>query len=203
MHFQRFNLIYLHVPKTGGNAIQSALFPYSDDEKALIGHQDAKDRFDVRGDATPHKHATLAQYAERIDVSGYRLAISVRHPFKRAISFYFSPHRWLKKKRGQWVPTEPEWNRSKFISFLNDIIPASDFLKLDGTIRTPDFIIRHENISADFRKLTDALELPPMQLERVNKGRAQDDLLRSIETDVELRRIVEKHFRADMETFSY
>jgi hypothetical protein len=203
MHFQRFNLIYLHVPKTGGNAIQSALFPYSNDRMALAGHQDGKDRFDVIGNATPHKHATLAQYAERIDVSGYRLAISVRHPFKRAVSFYFSPHRWLNKRRGKWVPSEPEWDRTKFISILDDIVPASDFLKLNGEIRTPDFIVRHENMAADFHKLTDALNLPPIKLERVNKGTAQDELLRSIEADAELRRIVEDRFRADMETFYY
>jgi len=111
MHSERHRLIYLHPPKTGGNSIQSVLLPFSDDRKVLVGHQDGRDRFEVRGPATASKHATLADYASSLDIAAYRVAISVRHPFDRAVSFFFSPHRWMRQTEDGWSLATPVWDR--------------------------------------------------------------------------------------------
>ena len=58
--------IFIHIPKTGGNTIQKHIFSKgkSLDEMKISGHQDGKDRFEVRGKFTSKKHMTLSEYFE-------------------------------------------------------------------------------------------------------------------------------------------
>ena len=104
--------IYIHVPKTGGNSIQTALQPFSDDKKVASGHQDGIDRFDIAGPATPSKHASLASYRDLLgDISQYFVFHSARHPFDRAISGYFSSSNWVRRSAaGIWKIAAPIMN---------------------------------------------------------------------------------------------
>ena len=99
MIISRHKLIYIHAPKTAGNAIQSLLFDISDDDKIVYHHQNGVDRFEVSGPITFSKHSALRIYNNGLgnNLSGWRVMVSIRHPFERAISAYFSPHRWYNK----------------------------------------------------------------------------------------------------------
>lgn len=204
MLLQRSNLIYLHAPKTGGNSIQTILLPFSDDQKIVGKGQDGVDRFGIRGAHTSQKHARLQDYARTVpDLSRYKVAISVRHPFDRAVSFFFTPIRWMREEGGHMQQAEPVWSRETFLQFLDSVVPLVSFLSVDGTIRKPDFVIRYESIEADFAAFTNSLGLPDARLPHVNRSAASADLTQSILADKELRDLVCERYADDMRFFGY
>ncbi|CAN0034079.1 unnamed protein product [Chrysoparadoxa australica] len=162
MLLSKYKTIYLHPPKTAGNAIQSALIKYSDDQISSSGHQDGVDRFEIIGENTPRKHAVLADYARTLDtrLAEYKVAVSVRHPFDRALSMYFSPHRWFRKDGETFVAVKPVWNIETFEMVLNDMQSMADFLRLGEHIATPDFIIRFESLDQSFSTFTTQAGIP-------------------------------------------
>lgn len=205
------HFIYLHVPKTGGNSIQTALLPISEDSPSQVRHQDGVDRFGITGPRTPHKHAVLSDYKDRLgetfDV--FNLVISVRHPFPRALSMYFSPSRWQKKTSlGDWEEQSPLWNEGDFLSLIADpqkLRPMVDFLKLDGVPRAPNFVLRHETLDCDYRKLCAQLQLPPhiATLPTVNRSAASSETLSRLLASQSLRDTTEMVFKDDMSYFGY
>lgn len=147
------NFIFLHVPKTGGNSIQSVLLPISDDHMTQNKYQDGIDRFGIKGPVTPFKHATLADYKGILGdaVYSYKIAISVRHPLERAMSYYYMPRRWMETQNdGSILHLEPVWDREAFLSLLNEIKPASEFLCIEGAYYKPDYVIHLETLHRDF-----------------------------------------------------
>ena len=201
--------IYLHVPKTGGNSIQSALLPYSDDEKVRVAEaQDGVDRFEVRGPITPSKHSALQPYVAALGeaVRDYRIVISVRHPFDRAISYYFSPSRWLRvDKDGRYYTKTPTWDRARFMNLIGEIRPMVKFLALGDNYLRPAHVIRYENMAEDFAGTVAALGLPAeaARLPHVNRSAAADDLRAEVAADAGLRAEVEGMFPLDMRMFGY
>lgn len=203
---RKHRFIYLHVPKTGGNSIQKCLQPFSDDMFAQRGHQDGQDRFDVKGAITPHKHARLADYAAKLgsDLPDYRLLISVRHPVDRAVSFYFSPHRWMTRSEGtnEWSLQPPYWDIKAFETCLKKLIPMVTFLSLDGRLVRPDRVIRFETLRQDFLHSVTSLGISAQHLPHVNTS-AAPDLMRQALDNPEVRRRVAEQFEDDFRFFDY
>lgn len=201
--------IYLHVPKTGGNSIQSALLPYGDDEKVRVAEvQDGVDRFEVRGPITRSKHSALQPYIAALGeaVRNYRIVISVRHPFDRAISYYFSPSRWLRVDRdGRHYTKTPTWDRARFMEVVGEMTPIVGYLALGDNYLRPSHVIRYENMDADFAGTVAALGLPAeaAHLPHLNRSAAEDDLRAEVAADAGLRAEVESMFPLDMRMFGY
>ncbi|MDU8930009.1 sulfotransferase family 2 domain-containing protein [Alisedimentitalea sp. MJ-SS2] len=205
---ERYRFIYVHVPKTGGNAVQSVLLPLSDDRKQITRHQDGTDRFEITGPITPRKHATLAEYHAALggDLRGWRVLATLRHPFERALSGYFSSHRWFfEQPDGTWLRREPVWNEAGFARMLErGEYPAMvDYLRLGDTIHRPDFCLYHDCLIENLQAAATALDLPPLpplpQLNRSVAVHERDALLASRA----LRDLAEAHYRSDMEFFSF
>lgn len=200
--------IYLHAPKTGGNSIQSLLLPFSDDRIVLRRHQDGYDRFEVKGAITPYKHATLADYAFvlRSELERYRCVMSIRHPLDRAVSFYFSPHRWMVKdtETGAWTPQPAHWSITDFEEILRKIQPMSEFIRIGGQTRRPDFLIRFERISVDFRRCVEMLGLATAVSPLPHRNRSSaPTLANEALKNPTVRRLVQQHFEGDYEIFGY
>lgn len=205
---EKYRFIYLHVPKTGGNAIQSVLLDFSDDHMVRARHQDGVNRFNISGPRTPNKHARLSAYKATLRDSEqrYRILISVRHPFTRCVSAYFSPNRWMRQTdSGSWVSTEPTWDETAFLDMVQckSITPATKFLSVGGVVYTPDLVIKFETLQEDFRRATAVLNLPLQTLPHVNRSTASQDLVTSVLSSRNLRDAVEQEYRADMEFFDY
>jgi len=148
------NFVYVHIPKTGGNSLQSILESHSDDERQkTVFFHDLKDTFDVRGPVTGKKHFSSAEYIERMGHTAFMRLTKVsfvRHPLDRAVSFYFSPFRWMRQ-----TPLGPRaapavFNKADFLATIQQIGTATSFLSYQGRLIEFDFIGRFESYAEDF-----------------------------------------------------
>jgi len=93
--------LFIHVPKTGGNSIQKILKKYSEDNITIGEHQDGIERFGVQNrEYKTVKHSPLSYYKAVIEPELYKKLFkfaTIRNPWDRIISFYFSPHRGVKE----------------------------------------------------------------------------------------------------------
>jgi hypothetical protein len=196
----KHNFLYVHIPKTAGNAVQNILRHYSEDKiVCLTPLQDGVERFEVRSDQFKiEKHSTLEDY--RRELGEAQLAplfkfCCVRNPWERAISFYFSPHRG-----------PVEWHRADFMKLVPKIMPASGFVTLKNAkpgkspFENVDYVIRFEHLNDDFREVCAQLNIPAQELPVRNKSTRRHF---SEYYDRELVELIRSHFREDIERFGY
>lgn len=194
----QYPFIFVHIPKTAGNALQNVLSLYSEDTLIANGHKDGIHRFGLSSTYGTTKHSTLADYFAALGSETFwskRRFTCVRNPWDRAISFYFSPHRGYRA-----------WDRNQFIRMLNEMRPMSDFLRLPAhetkarIDRHFNFIIRYEQLPDDFYRLCDIMGIAKKSLPMLNKGNRRPY---SHYYDLELSQIVGERFREDIELFGY
>lgn len=114
--------LFIHVPKTGGNSLQSLLLPYAEEELSRKGPLlEGDGRFELRNRKLGlTKHATLNDYMEalgRHTLKGFYKFAIMRNPWERMISYYFSPHRG-----------RDEWDREDFLNLLAWVPPLRRFV---------------------------------------------------------------------------
>ena len=190
--------LFVHVPRTGGNSVQSILQNYSEDEIVRSrGRQDGVERFGVRSPyPTLKKHSTLAEYraalGEERCAALYKFAC-VRNPWERIVSRYFSPGRQVK-----------EWDREAFARLVLKTSPVADYLRLRAEEKDPfenvDRMMRFENLAEDFRSVCAELSIPPAPLPEYNRSKREHY---SRYYDGELRAVVDERFALEIERFGY
>ncbi len=206
MIFANKRIIFLHLPKTAGNSIQDALEHASDDRRVAQRHQDGVQRFGFTGPLSLGKHAKLSAYAKALGdaLPSYRVAIGCREPFERALSMYFSPHRWLiQDKSGPWTQQSPFWNVDRFHEGVSKMSLASDFLRVGSDVRAPEWQIRFEHLQADFGRFVTEADLPLRPLQHLNASAATAEGLAEARAAPQAREIVLARFEADYDLFGY
>jgi hypothetical protein len=191
----RRGFLFIHVPKTGGNSLQSVLAPHSDDRVTASGHQDGRERFEVRGPNTKEKHATMAEYARRLGAADFERLFKfacVRDPLTRIMSFYFSPHRWYRQRGQSWVQDEPVWSRQDFIALLPKVQPMVHYLS--GPL---DDVIRFESFVSDAERVLGKLKIKA-DIPHLNSGPVGDY---ERHYDAELKALVRERFAPDFAAF--
>jgi Sulfotransferase family len=195
--FQK-RFLFVHIPKTAGNSIQSALRDYSEDELvALRREQDGVERFGLRNPKYKvKKHSTLAEYRTALgDAEFGRLYkfTCVRNPWDRMVSYYFTP-----------TQKAEVWDRKKFRKIISSALSVADYLRLDKVEEDPfgniDYIMRFENLADDFRIVCAALNISPTILPQYNRSNRDHY---SKYYDDELRELVRVRFAAEIERFGY
>src|SRR5213078_2271383 len=146
--FQK-RFLFVHIPKTAGNSIQSILRDYSEDQLiALRKEQDGIERFGLRNPKYKiKKHSTLGEYYDALGDEQFRNLYKftcVRNPWDRMVSYYFTPTQ------------NPEtWNQKKFRALISKAVSVANYLRLDNSKGDPfanvDHIMRFENLADDFR----------------------------------------------------
>lgn len=197
----KHNFLFVHIPKTAGNSIQSILKAYSEDNiVCLAPYQDGIERFEVRSEHyNIHKHSSLQEYREQLGEKTFKKIFkftSVRNPWDRLISYYFSPHRG-----------KISWNRDKFIEFVQIVQPMSNYINLDGSNITDmsyfnsiDFFIRYENLNNDFKQVCEKIGILYEKLPHRNRTNRRKYV---IYYDDELVELVRNKFYDEIRFFGY
>ncbi|MFT6809280.1 MAG: hypothetical protein ACJA01_002516 [Saprospiraceae bacterium] len=171
--------LFIHVHKTGGHSIQNILREYSEDTiECITDIHDGIERYSVKNNKyKTKKHTTLSEYKKVLEPyifeNIYKFA-TIRNPWDKAISFYFSPHRRVE-----------EWNRDIFIKTLRQMPTLRSFIQYETrflrTLRKfklfiysndldahVDFIMRFEELESDFKKVCKQLEIKTTSLTNRN-----------------------------------
>lgn len=186
--------LFVHVPKTGGNSIQGVLSRFSEDRiVADAPHQDGVERFEVVNDRyRTHKHSSLAEYRDAIEpdtfAALYKFAV-IRNPWDWMVSLYFSPHRGV-----------TAWDRDDFAAIIEEAGTLGRYIRLDPAANGPldadlDFLMRFEQLDADFRTVCGAIGIPHEPLARRNQSSRQHY---SVYYDEPLKERVASKFSAEI-----
>lgn len=194
--FQK-RFLFVHIPKTGGNSIQTVLRDYSEDEVvARHDRQDGVERFAVRNPKyNLKKHSKLAEYSDalgREQFSNLYKFTVVRNPWDRMVSFYFTPG------RGK------SWDAQEFEKIIRETKGVADFLRLEKDDVDPfsnvDRIVRFERLEEDFRAVCEHLAIPLAPLPKYNRSEREHY---SKYYDERSRKIVNERFADEIEAFGY
>jgi hypothetical protein len=194
----RHRFIFIHIPKTAGNSIQTVLGPYSDDRlhpRRSVGHvkdEDGTQGLDVFNDVlgfdtSLHKHATIAEYDSILgkELEGYFIFTAVRNPFDRAIS----------KTAFEKGPISGKLDLTEFIFPT----PQLHYLTIGGRLAVKTFI-RFENIQEEFDLVCAKLGIVTSTLPHKNASYRRP--YRDYYTD-STRAAVSKLYEDDIKHFGY
>jgi hypothetical protein len=195
--FQK-RFLFVHIPKTAGNSIQTILRHYSEDEiVALRAEQDGIERFGLRNpNYKIKKHSTLAEYRAALGEARFRdlyRFTCVRNPWDRMVSYYFGTTSLVEV-----------WDRKEFRKLILRALSVTDYLQLDKGDAHPfgnvDYVMRFENLADDFRTVTTKLGIPDAPLPQYNRSNREHY---SKYYDAELRELISKRFAPEIERFGY
>src|SRR6201987_3056494 len=164
--FQK-RFLFVHIPKTAGNSIQSTLRDYSEDQLvALRKEQDGIEGFGLRNaNYKIEKHSRLCEYRDALGNEQFRSLYKftcVRNPWDRMVSYYFTP-----------TQSPETWDRKGFQEIISKAVSGADYLRLDRNEQDPfanvNYIIRFENLADDFRTVCGMLDISPATLPRYNR----------------------------------
>ena len=173
----RYNFLFIHIPKTAGNSIQSILSNYSEDEiVASQVYHDKKERFEISGiHPSLKKHSRIRDYRALLDRKLYDRLFKfsiIRNPWERLISLYFTPS-----------SNRNDWSRESFLRLVKRTDPVDQYITLDNTLwcralgklayidRDLDYLIRYENLENDFREVCVRAGLPEMSIPSFDKSK--------------------------------
>lgn len=212
---------FIHVPKTAGNTVQQALIQAgcSTDEIVVNGHQDGRDRFDLRGATTCSKHQPLAHYHQCDPTSvTHPVMICVRRPLQRLVSLYFSPHRWFRRDKasGRYLlPDQAPFCEHTFAELVAAAPAAVDYLADASPCTSPALaqqrsqrmqhlqasgqlsVIKTEQLATDF----EAAFGFPLAVDRRNVSPYREQAQRVLASATVAELVASSHHQLDLQLF--
>lgn len=199
--------IFIHIPKTAGNAITTALKKYSNDEINLRrfdgenyhGISLWNRRKEIR------KHSLLVDYEKYYDLNKYFKFVSVRNPWDKLLSWYF-----YHKKTNQIKDFDDFLN----MVFVKGKIPknSKDDISWYGTQLSylknkkgeiiVDQVIKFENLQDDFNVVCEKIGIKKNNLLHLNKSENSQIDYKNYYTEKQ-RDFVGNIYLEDIEYFNY
>lgn len=209
----RLRLIFVHIPKTGGTSIETALgmFHRWQDENtdALFGLIQSPALL-ARGWSTQFlqhlSYSELATLAPAEALSQYLSFAWVRNPWERMVSVYSNTDPNLLQKADRQGLQLRGLSFRDFVTALEGfehvhLRPQHEFILAQNGQPQVDFIGRFEHFSRDFTQLIRRLDLGP-EITLPHKNASKHPAYRDFYDDA-TRRIIEQRYRADIAHFGY
>jgi hypothetical protein len=202
--------IFIHVPKTGGNSISTALQIYTDIQ--FVAANSPKG-FGVRENFWPIdpiygsiKHFSVDKWSELLgeSISDYFLFGTVRDPIDRALSLYFFMKQTLIQEQMFWREDNSEdarvrFSKSEFHKFLLSGVPSQlSFLKSSAGLDI--HLMRFERLIEDFAVVCRKLGLNEASLPVINASR-RPPLKHLLEA--ETQKLLVEVYEEDFRSFGY
>ena len=193
-HIKKFILIL--PPKTGGTSLLSALLPYALIYEKFDQSFGGFDYYETPQDSNSNikgKHKPLASYNDFLQT--YSLFGVVRNPYSRMISWwqFKSAHRNFK----DWLIGFGNESKDSAINQFQQMSYSDYFCCRDICVNN---FIKTETLQSDFNILCNTIDIPHIQLPRINKTNHKHY---TEYYDDETREIVAQKYAKDIEYFGY
>lgn len=195
--------IFVHIPKTAGSSIQSALSSYAIENPRSRWSRVLK-HFNLPKDYQRFRftlHSSLSDVQQKMPAdtfANYKKVAFVRNPWDRMVSSYaYKIHGTKDKKRSR----NDDFETFLHSEFKRHKKPQIDYLKnRDGKLDC-DFIGHFESLNNDYQKLGKLLdiELPP--LPALNKSKSRSNY-RDYYNET-TKKLIQQHYQEDIDTFGY
>ena len=161
------NLIFIHIPKTGGNSVQKILSLNGNYQGEFLTNnsQDGINRFGIQDSLTSYKHQKLSEYEKVCTLSNYTLLSVVRNPTERLLSYFFSPSRHIKPnssllkifdKLGIKSLLPHKYKSIKFVleeflEFIQNVETQTSYLSIGDKLNDNVNILKFENLNNELK----------------------------------------------------
>lgn len=193
--FDEHHCIFVHIPKTAGISVSTALFG------CLAGG-----------------HASVSHYQMVFDRKTFNRFFKftfVRNPWDRLYSAYRflsnggmteQDARWAAEHISQFVTFDTfvaQWLTEENLRSYPHFIPQVEFLRLPGrSSLLVDFIGRFESLDVDFRTVCDRIGIPATLGHHNNSGHVRERNYREAYSSAARRRVADL-YKDDIEVFGY
>ena len=204
------NFLFIHVPKTGGNSVSTALQTYTDikfmEANSPKGLGVSENFWPIDPIFGSIKHFSVDKWCELLgkSISDYFIFSTVRNPIDRAISLYFFMKQTLIHKQISWLEDNSEdardrLSKSEFRNFLlSDVQSQLSFVKSSAGLDI--HLMRFERLVDDFAAVCRQLGLNEASLPVINASR-RPPLKRLL--DAGTQKLLAEVFEDDFRSFGY
>ena len=202
--------IFIHVPKTGGNSVSTALQTYTDIQFVAAnspkGFGLSENFWPIDPIYGSIKHFSVDKWSELLgeSISDYFLFGTVRDPIDRALSLYFFMKQTLIQEQMFWLEDNSDdardrFSKSEFCKFLLSGVP-SQMSFLNSSAELDIHLMRYERLVDDFAAVCCQLGLNHTSLPVINASRRLP--LKNL-LDARTKKLLVEVFEDDFRSFGY
>ena len=204
------HFLFIHVPKTGGNSVSTALQTYTDIQFVVAnspkGFGQSENFWPIDPIYGSIKHFSVDKWSELLGkrISDYFLFATVRNPIDRAISLYFFMKQAINHKQISWLEDNSDdardrFSKSEFCKFLLSGVP-SQMSFLNSSAELDIHLMRYERLVDDFAAVCRQLGLNHTSLPVINASRRPP--LKHL-LDAGTKKLLVEVFEDDFRSFGY